>query len=161
MRRVSHHYVIAHLILRKIAQQHPLNFFGPMWSPQRDQFMRDVLEQVRIRYDNAGNPPFALADVVITTCLIKGFPSVVIQMPPPTNIGEAHFVAAVLKEDIQADSLPEPADVRYLTLEKGWNLDGTERTVLCAWMRDHMHVNYGDGPPATQEDFIAAVEEMI
>jgi hypothetical protein len=161
MRKVSHHYVVAHVFLRKVAQEHPLKFFGEMWSQQQDRLMRRILEQVRLLFDNEGNPPFDMSDVEITTCLIKGFPGVVIRMPPPANIGEAHFVAAVLKEDIHAEALPEPADVRFLTLEKALSLDDSERTFLCGWMGEKVRVNYGDGPAATLEDFIEAVEEKI
>ena len=32
---------------------------------------------------------------------------------------------------------------------------------LCEWTADRTHVNYGDGPPARLQAFVAAVEEML
>ena len=57
-----------------------------------------------------------------------------------------------------------PVPVRYFTLEHGLNLDGAARTVLCEWERHEAgprHANYGDGPPADAEAFLAAVTAQV
>ena len=57
-----------------------------------------------------------------------------------------------------------PVPVRYFTLELGMNLDESARTVLCEWQREEhgpRHVNYGDGPDATEDAFLAAVTAHV
>lgn len=57
-----------------------------------------------------------------------------------------------------------PVPVRYFTLEKGQNLDGSDRTVLCEWERHETgprHENFGDGPAPDPEAFLAAVTGLV
>ena len=161
MKSGPHHYVLGHIALRKICKDNPLDFFSIMGSSQREDFLNDVWKQVRKNCDPEGAATFDIADVEITACRIKNFPAIVITMPPPSETAEAFFVAIILKIDPQVEELPKQPDFAYLTLEKGINMDGTERSVLCGWTTDDSHMNYGDGPEPTQEAFVAAVEKMI
>ena len=36
-----------------------------------------------------------------------------------------------------------------------------DRTVLCRWSDQDAHLNYGEGPAATEDEFIKAVEKML
>ena len=72
---------------------------------------------------------------------------IIVTLPEPQAITEAHMVALVL---------PETGAPRYFTLEAGFHEDMTSRTALCEW-RDGSHVNYGDGPRPDPETFAAAV----
>jgi hypothetical protein len=76
-------------------------------------------------------------------------------------MAEAYFVAAVLQMKPEEER-PEPAEatLRYFTLEKGFNMDGSHRTVLCEWTAGGSHNNYGDGPPPKLESFVKALEKM-
>jgi hypothetical protein len=156
-----HHYEFAHIALREVCNDDPLAFFDIIDSPLRNDFLGDIWRRVRESCDANGRVSFDFSDIGITTCRIKSFPAVIVAMPTPTETAQAHFVAIVLKIDTDADTPPVQPDVAYLTLEKGTTSDDSERTVLCGWRSDGAHMNYGDGPAATQESFIAAVGEMI
>ena len=161
METTRHHYVLAHFALRKFCQDDPLWFFGVMGSPQRDDFLDDVWRQVRENCDSEGSASFDISDVGITTLRIKGYPGILVNMPPPADTAEAYFAGILLKIDTNTDTHPENPEVAYITLEKGNNPYEAERTVLCGWTTDGTHVNYGDGPTPTQEAFIEAIEKMI
>ncbi|MFH0946209.1 MAG: hypothetical protein V2A76_13495 [Planctomycetota bacterium] len=156
-----HHYVLGHLALRQICQENPLGFFGIIGSEERDEFLKDIWEQVRKNCDPDGTPSFDISDVGITTSLLKGFPCIIISMPPPQVPPEAHFAGIVLRIDMSADKPPENPEISYLTLEKGLSRDGEERTMLGGWTDQDSHVTYGAGPPATQADFVAAMEALL
>ena len=55
--------------------------------------------------------------------------------------------------------------MRYFTLEKGLSMPGDPpRTALCEWSGGEngiSHLNYGDGPPPTAEDFARRVAAML
>jgi hypothetical protein len=71
---------------------------------------------------------------------------VLIAMPPPTEIPDAHFIAITTSPTL-----------RYFTLERGANDLGQPRTVLGEWTQDGRHANFGDGPPADPVLFLHAV----
>jgi len=156
-----HHYALGHIALRQICRANPLGFFGAMASDDRDRFCAEVWESVCKHCDETGKPTFGIGDVKITTLRAADFPTILIRMPPPANIAEAHLVAIVLKLDRDATEPPENVETGYFTLEKGMDEDGSEQTVLCAWSMDDTHVNYGQGPPADEKEFIAAVEKLL
>jgi hypothetical protein len=156
----QHHYVLAHVAFRTVCRQNPLAFFALMASPERDGFLEVLWQDVCKNSGAPGPASFGIRDLSFKTGRIKGFPCLLIRMPPPRSMAEAHMVCAVLRENME-EPVPEHPEVGYYTLEKGFNMDGSERTVLCAWMGDGSHVNYGDGPPATDEAFLAAVEGLL
>ncbi len=156
-----HHYIFANIALRKACEEDPLAFFDVIASPQRDEFLKDVWQQIRENYDTAGIPPFELSDIRFTTCRLKNSPCIVVSMPRPAQIAEAHFVAIVLNVNSKSKSPSEQPRILYFTLEKGVNVDGSERTVLGGWSDNDTHLNFGSGPPATLEDFVRTIEQMI
>lgn len=159
-KKSHHHYVLAHVALRTICLQNPYAFFGVMASPERDDFLQSVWQMVRRNCDPEGPPSFDIADVGITTCRIRDFPAIIVTMPPPADVPEAYFVGMVLKVDGKKKDPPAHPEVAYLTLERGIQMDGAERTVLCGWSGD-AHYNYGESPPATEADFIRAIEKKL
>lgn len=156
----NHHYVLAHVALRKICESDPLAFFGVMASPQRDDFLADAWRKVCKICDGNGKPSFSINDVTVNPCGIKEFPCLLITMPPPANVADAHFVGIVLKLTLDQTPPTTPPEILYVTLEKGVDQDGSPRTVLCRWEGD-THSNYGDGPPVDLHQFAAAIENMI
>lgn len=159
--RSPHHYVLGHIALRQICQENPLGFFGIFGSPQRGEFLEDIWEQVRKNCDPDGIATFGISDVGITTTRVKGFPCIIVSMPPPLKSPEAHFAGIVLRVDMSADKPPENPEISYLTLEKGGSAGGVERTMLGGWTDQDSHVTYGEGPAPTQAAFVAAIEALI
>lgn len=153
-----HHYILGHIALREICADDPVSFFCLMNAPERDEFLDGVWRQIRDNCDVDGKAPFDITDVDFKYCTVQDYPTVLITMPEPEGMTEAYFVAMILKIDIDADEFPENPEFQYFTLEKGSEMDGTDRTVMCEWTADGKHMNYGDGPPPDIDFF---VEEVI
>ena len=154
-----HHYFLAHIAFRSIAHMNPLLFFGALVSPEKLEFLGSVLDS--IEEDNVDKEvlDFTKEDLKIHTMRIQNFPTAIIEFPTPQRMTEVFFVAAVLKEDGEVTEGETP-EVDYITLEKGMEADGTDRTVLGAWDKEGGHLNYGDGPEPTLENFVSVVDQM-
>lgn len=156
-----HHYVFAHVALRQACFANPVRFFALMASPYRQEFLDGLWQQICAVCDQDGKAQFSLKDVSIQMGRIGEYPAIVVQMPTPRHVPEAYMVCIVLKvpiEDLESE-IPD-AQVRYFTLEKGVNISGGDRTVLCAW-EGEKHINFGDGPEATVTAFLDAIQELI
>ncbi|MDP6546836.1 MAG: hypothetical protein QGH60_22915 [Phycisphaerae bacterium] len=157
----QHHYVLGHVAFRQICKTNPLGFFGAMASEERDAFCEEIWSTVCAHCGETGQPWFTISDVKITTVRAAEFPTILVRMPDPRNTAEAHLIAIVLKLERDTTTPPENVEFAYFTLEKGVDQDGGERTVLCSWSMDDTHVNYGDGPPVDEEEFLKAVENLL
>lgn len=149
-----HHYIFAHQALRGFCAPDPLAFFAIMASAEQ----RDYLAWMWQRVEEALKEPatgLSVEEVTAYPCRVKDLPTLIITLPPPKAITEAHAVAIVLT------GTPEAPGFRYFTLEYGFNLDNhSPRTVLCEW-QDDVHANYGTGPEPTLADFAAAVQARL
>ncbi len=112
-------------------------FFDPVWVQAHVAHDPNILAVVR--------EPYRIA---------------VITLPAPKEMGEAFFVAWVIKK-------ADPAFCRYFTLEHDYVLaKQANRTVLCE-REGAKHSKYGDGPPVTgtfaadAPAFIASIMERI
>jgi hypothetical protein len=92
---------------------------------------------------------------------MSDYPVLIVRMPPPVARCEAHYVGIVLKIDTEADKPPENPDFVYITLEKAFSPDGAEETALCEWRDKDTHCYGGVGPPATDEEFLKALESRV
>ena len=156
----DHHYVFAHVALRRFCAEHPLRFFAIMGSPDRDGFV-DALWEATENHVGRKVEGFDRHETKVTTCRYGERRIIVVTMPAARAMAEAHYVALVLAP-IPADHEPaQPLAFRCFTLEKGHSLEtDAPRTVLCEWAEDS-HLNFGDGPPATIDDFVAAVADKL
>jgi hypothetical protein len=159
--RSRHHYEFAHFAVRKACETNPLAFFGVMASEEQQNLLESIWDQVCKRCDETGQSPFNMDDVGIATGRLKDKPVIVIVMPPPAEVAEAHLAAIVLHVNLEGEDVPDPLEFDYWTLEKGVTMDGADRTVLCRWTKDDKHVNLGDGPPANVDQFLACVENAL
>ena len=161
-KQASHHYVLAHVTLRQLAFLDTYRFFELMTSPQQQSFLEGLWKQVCLNCDEHGPALFTYKDVRVNITRIHDFPTILVQMPKPNFIGEAHMVCIVIKVPIgDMERRLDNPEVRYFTLEKGMKFGkSTERTVICEW-NGALHRNYGEGPEATPESFIAKIEKMI
>ncbi len=155
----THNYAFAHLVLPEFAAAYPADFFALMPSEHCDQLLDLLWREAEAK---AGPLPegFDEASTKVTCGAIDSKPAVVVEMPRPTVIAEAFFVAIVSLTGLPSHEQPTDANLRCITLELGRNLDGSSRTVLCEW-RYGTHYNYDDGPPPTLFDFCRAVDELL
>ncbi len=87
-----------------------------------------------------------------------GFRLYVVHMPVPVATTEAHFAAIVHKLDEPHEPMRASPSTRYFTLEKSF-LNGPP--LLCEWTQAGSHLNYGEGPGASAEPFVAAVLQRL
>src|SRR5262245_33286090 len=146
-----HHYVFAHQVIREVCVSDPLQFFAVMASNEQAKFVAWMWKEAE-RHAKQGPAGASIKDVKVDTGRIKDLPAVIMPMPATRAMAEAHIIAVVLTGKPTQEA-PQPS-VRYFTLEDGERHDGTPRTVLCEWTAKG-HANYGDGPQATVQAFVA------
>lgn len=158
----SHHYALAHIVLKELCMKNPYWFFGFVTATDKEQILGEIWSFVCRISDEGGKPSFGIEDVRFEACRIQDFPMVLIYFPPPQGIAEVFIVAIILKISVERLSeCPENPEVRYFTLEKGVTEDHRHRTVLCEWDMDGTHLNYGDGPETYPRGFIEAIERYL
>lgn len=157
----DHHYVLAHGALRQHCFANPLLFFSLMGSDKRNGFLNQIWEKVCEFCDQSGSAKFGIDDVKVHIGHIKDFPYIIICMPPPAEVAEAHMIGIVLKVDFNIDVEDQVPSVSYFTLEKGESVDGVDLTVLAEWSKEGSHSNYGIGPEPDAPKFLAAFASRI
>ncbi|QDU53835.1 hypothetical protein [Aeoliella mucimassa] len=155
---LSPDYAFAHYALRMFALAQPLEFLAIVMSPDSKLFFEDVLDNVA---ENCGRKTSFDADAIrVQPVRIGDYSCAVVELPDPHEIAHAHMVALVALIDTPDIREGEPVDARYFTLEKGFQLDNTPRTVLCEWDTSS-HSNYGDGPRPNVEEFVQAIGQLL
>jgi len=149
----------AHMVLPAFASAYPAEFFALMPTDGRAQVLDLLWRETESR---AGPFPVDLdtTSINVTCGAIDGIPAVLIEMPKPVALAETFYVALISLNGLPSREAPADADLRYVTLELGRNLDGSARTVLCEW-RHGIHFNYGDGPEPAPAAFCSAVRELL
>ncbi|MEM1182789.1 MAG: hypothetical protein AAGM22_30875 [Acidobacteriota bacterium] len=152
-------YVFAHYALRQIALDDPLQFLAIVASPEAEEFIGAVLEDVEEQV--GGKIGFDAAAVTIHLGRAKRFPCAVIELPEPKESPEAFMVALVALFDPENGPPPDSIEGRFFTLEKGASFDGESWNVLAEWTADGGHSNFGAGPAPELGPFVAAISEKI
>lgn len=147
----AQHYVFAHYTLREQAFEATDSLLSALTN--RDQgYIRDQWFNAMVRCSMWDLPFdstwFPLEEIHFSALKQREVSCYVISLPEPRHESEVFFVAVV-----QSSS----EDVKYYTLEKGFQNDGTPQTVFCEWTPDGSHLNHGDGPPATVEAFTESI----
>jgi hypothetical protein len=153
-------YAFADVAIRQLALAKPLQFLAIALSPNAAQFFDALLEDVSEYCERKAS--FDSSCITTHQCVVNGFPSVVIVLPEPKEMAEVYMVALVVPIDMSSDEPPnsDVVQARYFTLEKGFSLSGTPRTVLAEWDTTS-HSNYGDGPTPNVEAFVQSIEHLI
>lgn len=157
---LSHHYYLAHYVLRYSALMNPLTYVGLSVSPLIGKLVEHLFEKLE---GLCGKPvPFTIDQVKFYPRKVNEFPLVVIELPEPQEVAEAYFVALYVPVDPSADPLPSNSEIqaRFFTLEKGFTLDDSSRTVLGEWS-ETTHSNLGTGPDPKLENFVQALTAML
>lgn len=156
----THHYFIAHVALRLFCDNDPLKFFAVIASEQRDDFINYIWQKVCEQCAGKEKPDFSEKDIKIETLKVGDYPTIVVVMPEAKAIAEAIMVGIVLTSKIGDNSVNPDVGYRYFALEQGVDLNGGNRTVFCEWSNES-HLNMGDGPEASVENFIEEIRKRI
>jgi hypothetical protein len=160
-----HHYVFGHILLRQIFFRDASAFVAALregGDPLLHRIWDDVGDWIVQNEEGQHQLP-----CVGLTCthreIVSGTYAVIVSLPQPQEITEAHFVGLVVRPPKKRFSglvCVDTGMARYITLERGETSDGAPRTVLCEWTEDS-HVNMGDGPEATVDGFSNALAELV
>lgn len=156
-----HHYVMAHVILRHMALGDPLNYLEILTSPEAPSFLQFAFDEVCKKCNVQCQPDFSPSDLLIFCSKVLNHPCLIIQMPKPATVVEAHFTALVVElhyaKDSKDNGPPEIASARYFTLERGISTEGKEIAVLCEWTIAQ-HSIFADNVEPSVDGFVAAIE---
>jgi len=144
------HYVFAHVALRNSVVGQPEAFWNAMASSAASDALAGLWEAVQESLKRPKQAPEGLSGSVRH---FKGGKLALVRLPTPEAMTECWFVAVVIQPEF-----------RYFTLEWTELLEGGHATVLCEWRKqgnDFTHVNFGEGPPATEAAFLEAVERLV
>ncbi|PIE18820.1 MAG: hypothetical protein CSA65_04085 [Proteobacteria bacterium] len=144
----AQHYDFAHLLLRRRFFEDPSGLARLVAGEDGETFLQAMWNEAMASGEVDPIPPRGLKGTLVGGA--RGV-LVVVDLPRPRAMTEAHQVALVV---------PEQGDPRYFTLELGFDEDDHQRTVLCEW-RDGAHMNFGDGPAPDIEAFAAAVRAKV
>lgn len=161
------HYVFAHVALRQVAFEYPVEIIAALGSEKADALIDDLWQSVEQACSDQGPDDRAPVDrqaIRIHRVRVGVYPTAIVEMPTPIATTEAYFAAVVLCVDPEATGLSkEDIEVRYFTLEFGAKLapGDEDRTVLCEWTEDGSHANMGDGPIADVSLFAKAIKAVV
>jgi serine/threonine protein kinase/tetratricopeptide (TPR) repeat protein len=83
--------------------------------------------------------------------------ALVIKLPAPKGMTEAHYVALVHRPAKAPSTAPL---TRVIALEHSADKEDNPMTCLCEWIGDK-HINIGEGPQPTHDNFISAVRAVL
>jgi hypothetical protein len=161
----QHHYYYAHRHLPAVLFQEDDTIVKLLFESKEELCLRHL----QIRWEVLGEN-FEVEDRVSDEGLalsrhelIDGYQAVLIQLPPPREPVEAFMVVVIRRPEVRGWFRRQSATLRYFTLELG-----VEGNVLCEWQhRDSggnqgiSHLNYGEGPAASPNAFLNAVEMLL
>lgn len=144
------HYDFAHRILPKLVAENADRVLDILAGEQGESFLDQMW-----RFSGENVPEgqrIAERPVRHVRHLPPGTLAVVLALPSPAAVTEAHFVAVVSTQ---------PKGARYFTLELGVDFPSEDpRTVFCEWAGGS-HVNFGTGPAPELGAFLDAVEAQV
>lgn len=156
------HYLFAHRALPSVTFGQPARMLEVLLGDEAQQMLLNLWEQAGLQAPPSGLvQPRGLSHTLHQLDPLRLL--ALVQLPPPQADTEAYFVG-LLFETTQPNwaGPPSPKSARCFTLERGSDLFTQElRTVFCEWTGDGSHLNMGDGPPPSAEDFILAIRSRL
>lgn len=150
----QHHYVFAHHALREMVLSDPKRALAALTGPLATRLLLDLWSEVGEMAGSDALPASGLDHSAVE--LEQGqLVAVIVRLPPPQRITEAHFVGLLFS--VKQAPFRRKVTVRYFTLEHSEDLDdGGPITILCEWAGAN-HLNFGRGPAPFEAGFVAAI----
>jgi hypothetical protein len=155
-----HHYAFVHNCMRVMCEEDTATFFSVMASPKQRDFIKTMWDMVCEACDAEATTELTADDIGVETLRIRDCPTILVHMPEPRGITEAHMVCIILTTPLEEDFDPDQMEFRYFTLEYGWAERGKTSPVLCEWTKDAHH-NFGPGPEPETQAFLKVVEANV
>jgi hypothetical protein len=157
----SHHYDFTHRILPQLTFENPARMREFVRERDAEGRLRKMWHEYGDTVRKSGGivipgaPELAVHDG-------KGDLVAVVRMPSPARVAECHFVALHFQIGGRGwKAMLRRLRVRYFTLEVDDVPRGAPpRTLLGGW-HEGTHVSFGEGPPPSQEAFLAAVRAQV
>ena len=156
------HYRFSHERLR-VAFDDPEEWIDALHSSERHALVNALWDEVTRALRSEGKPtPLRAEGIKVHTGRIQAYPTVIVEMMPPTGWCEAYFVALVLRRiGVGGGSISEAPMLAFYTLELGQREDDSPCTCFCEWKADGSHRNHGFGPAPTLDDFVEVVTAHV
>jgi hypothetical protein len=145
----QHHYLFAHRELVRIARRFAPGLPELAESGRMGAAMAQTWERIGSQLPAGESLPHEGLKASLHD--VGGRSVVLVTLPRPEHGAEAYFVGIVVIGDQLSD---------YYVLEHSWTTRDEPRTALCKW-EDRGHVNLGDGPPAEEYAFLAALQARL
>lgn len=150
-----HHYAFAHRFLTSVVLDDPRQAHRYFFSPTGAAPLRQMWDFVGSHMEHAADV-LPAGDLRLSWHALDGQRKlVVVTLPEPLAMTEAHFVGLVFEHRGEQDW----RCTDYYTLELSMDLEGGSTfAILCGWTKQG-HLNFGTIVPAEEEAFVRAVKE--
>ena len=151
------HYQFTAQALRGVLFREPAGTFALLTGDRCDAFLADLWARTGAEFKRSDDPELPPPTATsVGPC--SGFEAVVVRMPMPEHLTEAHLLALLFQlapgSPAQA---PQVSSVRYFALERAAGEQWPTETCLCEWTRNGIHRNHGAGPAPDIAGFLEAV----
>jgi len=145
-----HHYAFAHRVLRSVVETQPDAAIRALAGDRAAFMLGDLWKMAAKGLD----PAQVLSEDGLRREIrqtSRGRQVVVVILPEPAGITEAHYVAIASTDD----------GLRYFTLEASVDFQSNDPiTVLCEWSEGR-HLNFGPGPEPSIPALLDAIEPKL
>ncbi len=146
----SQHYIFVHEVLRNLFFDEPHNIIAILMADKANDALLDLWHRVeKVFKDLTPSSPDGLTCEVRT--LKDGTVVVLINLPPPQKMCEAHLVALVYRSASDAHN----REVRFIVLERD------NRPILCEWDNVDAHCNRGYSCEPNLDSFFEIVCDLV
>lgn len=144
------HYFVAHVALRDFALRGE-GLPAAAADPEKSRgFFAMILGKMAVHLGLSAEEAERLAgEFTVQHRRIGGYEAAIVRPPPPRGPTECHFVALLHAQN----GLP----ARFFTLEEA----GGGVSILGGWSANEKHLDFGEGPAPTIENFVAAVSSRL
>ena len=151
-----HHYEFAYRAMPGVVLGHARQALAILVERDATRFLTDLWRMAGERVapdDRLPEPEFAVS----VRRTLGDLPLVVVTLPPPQRVMEAHMLAVAGVGEIAGD-----LDARYFTLEAGIDaITEAPLTFVGEWTEDGTHHNHGTVPAPDIETFITAISDAL
>jgi hypothetical protein len=154
----AHHYLFVHRLMHEWFFEEPEGFLGTLMGPAGTRQLVEAWMGVGAKLAEQGEQALSPQGLHVTTSVVAGRPSALVQLPPAKVAPEAWFVVLVAAEE-NGDA------ARYFVLERTDDVVPAdargEVAVLCEWLPGAARRNHGRLIPPIADAVMDAVKQEL